>query len=64
MKKHKVLDTDLQTLDAILKERGIITDDPNEAAKTVINYDGTKISLENALSLFEKPEEDNNFLQE
>lgn len=50
--------------DAILKECRIITDDPNEAAKTVINYDGTEISLEDALSLFEKPEEDNNFLQE
>lgn len=45
MKKHKVSDTDLQTLDTILKERGIITEDPNEAAKTVINYDGTEISL-------------------
>ena len=64
MKKHKVSDTDLQTLDAILKGRGIITYNPNEAAKTVINYDGTEISLEDALSLFEKPEEDNNFLQE
>lgn len=55
MKKYKVSDIDLQTLDTILKERGIITNDPNEAAKTVINYDRTEISLEDGLSLFEKP---------
>ena len=64
MKKRKVSDIDLQTLDTILMERGIITDNPNESAKTVINYDGTEIPLEDALSLFEKPEEDKNFLQE
>lgn len=64
MKKRKVSDIDLQTLDTILKECCIITDDPNEAAKTVINYDGTEVSIEDALSLFEKPEENNNFLQE
>lgn len=62
MKKRKVSDISLQTLDTILRERGITTDDPNEAAKTVINYDGTEISLEDSLSLFEKPEKDNDFL--
>lgn len=63
MKRHKVSDIDLKSLDTILKELGIITDDPNESTKTAINYDGTEISLEDALSLFEKSE-DNNFLRE
>ena len=33
MKKRKVSDINLQTLDTFLKECGIITDDPNEATK-------------------------------
>lgn len=51
--KHIEITTDsLNRLDTILRDRGLISDDPKDCDGTVIGYDGNPISIDEALSLF------------
>ncbi len=51
--KHIEFATDsLDRLDTILMDSCLISDDPKDCDGTVIGYDGNKISIDEALSLF------------
>lgn len=51
--KHIEFSTDsLDRLDTILRDSGLISDDPKDYDGTVIGYDGNTISIDEALSLF------------
>ena len=46
----------LDRLDTILRDSFLISDNPKNCDGTVIGYDGNKISIDEALSLFPDPE--------
>ena len=51
--KHIEFTTDsLDSLDTILRDSGLISDDPKDCDGTVIGYDGNTINIDEALSLF------------
>lgn len=52
MKRVKPTKDSFAVLDKILRERNLITDNPEEASDTVIGYDGNVIKIGDALVLF------------
>ena len=52
MKHIEITKDSLDRLDKILRDRGLISDDPKDCDGTVIGYDGNTISIDEALSLF------------
>jgi hypothetical protein len=52
MKHIEFTGDSLDRLDTILRDSGLISDDPKDHDGTVIGYDGNMISIDEALSLF------------
>lgn len=53
MKRAKPTKESFAMLDKILRERNLITDNPEEASDTVIGYDGSVVKIGDALVLFD-----------